>query len=125
MVPKWIKPFFIFSGLVDAILGILFLSIPLEIFKLVNVAPPNHLGYIQFPGCILIIFGIMFFNIAGNPAANKNLIIYGVLLKASYCAVVFSYWLTKGIPAMWVPFAFMDLGFLILFLLAAQALKKA
>ncbi|MBM3248329.1 MAG: hypothetical protein FJZ10_02765 [Candidatus Omnitrophica bacterium] len=124
MVPKWIKPFYIFAGLVDAIFGILFVSIPLEIFKAVNIPPPNHLGYIQFSGCLLIVFGIMFFNIAANPVANRNLIIYGVLLKISYCSVVFSYWLTKGLPSMWVYFAFMDLGFLLMFLLSAKALKK-
>lgn len=123
-IPKWIKPLFITAGLYDGILATLFLIVPVQLFNAANVMLPNHLGYVQFPALLLIIFAIMFFNIARDPIANKNLVLYGILLKFSYCAVVFPYWLVGNIPSIWVPFAFFDLGFLVLFAMALKALKK-
>lgn len=123
-VPKWIKPIFIFAGLYDGVLAILFLAVPIRLFNAANVTPPNHIGYVQFPALLLIAFAIMFFNIAKNPMANRNLILYGILLKLSYCSVVFPHWIMGNIPSIWVPFAFFDLGFLIAFAIASKALKQ-
>ncbi|MFC1703849.1 hypothetical protein ACFL1E_03570 [Candidatus Omnitrophota bacterium] len=123
--PKWIKPFFIVSGLYDGILGLLFLFVPFQLFRLANITPPNHIGYVQFSACLLIVFAMMFFRIASDPLANRNLIEFGILLKVSYCAVVFTHWILQTIPLLWVTFAFFDVAFLALFILAQRALKKA
>jgi len=88
-----------------------------------NIAPPNHVGYVQFPAFLLIIFALMFFNIARDPIANKGLIIYGILLKFEYCSVVFPHWFLKNIPQIWVCFAFLDLAFLFIFVIADKKLK--
>ena len=64
---------------------------------------------------LLVVFAIMFGTIARNPVANRNLIPFGMLLKVSYCTVVFGYWLRGGIPDMWKPWAVADLVFLALF----------
>ncbi|MBU4251803.1 MAG: hypothetical protein KKC39_02785 [Candidatus Omnitrophica bacterium] len=122
--PKWIKPFFVVAGLYDGILGLLFLLVPYQLFKAANVPPPNHVGYVQFPALLLVIFAIMFFNIAKNPLANRSLILYGILLKISYSGVVLFHWFSVNIPPMWVVFAFLDLGFLALFIVARRALGK-
>src|SRR3989338_10962109 len=98
-IPKWIKPLFTVAGLYDSILGILFLITPVKLFNAANVVLPNHIGYVQFPAMLLVVFGIMFLNIARNPRANKNLILYGILLKFSYCAVVFPHWLNGNMPS--------------------------
>ncbi|MBL7131470.1 MAG: hypothetical protein ISS45_08745 [Candidatus Omnitrophica bacterium] len=123
-VPKWIKPLFIVAGLYDGILAALFLIVPTQLFGAANIPLPNHLGYIQFPALLLIVFAIMFFNIARDPIANRNLILYGILLKVAYCGVIFPYWLVGNVPSIWVPFAFFDLGFLIIFIIANMNLKK-
>lgn len=117
-IPRWIKPFFVVAGLYDAILGLLFLIIPLQLFKIANISPPNHTGYVQFPALLLIIFAIMFFNIAKDPISNKNLIMYGILLKLSYCSIVFTYKIMGQMPWMWMPFAYFDLAFLAVFIIA-------
>jgi len=120
---NWIKLLFIIAGIYDGILGILFLIIPLRIYQMAQVTPPNHIGYVQFPALLLIIFAVLFFQIAKDPVINRNLILYGISLKFSYCAVVFPHWWMNDIPFMWVPFAFCDLLFLILFILVYQRLK--
>lgn len=121
--PKWIRPLYIISALYDGILGVLFLVFSLQLFKAVNVVPPNHIGYVQFPALLLIIFAVMFFNIARDPLGNKNLILYGILLKFSYCSVVLYYWMLGSIPSLWVPFAFLDLAFMIAFIFSYKVIK--
>jgi len=123
-VPKWIKPFFVVAGLYDGILGLLFVLVPYQLFKAANVPPPNHVGYVQFPALLLIIFAIMFFNIARNPSANRSLILYGILLKISYSGVVLFHWMSVNIPTIWVVFAFFDLIFLVLFVVAKKVIGQ-
>lgn len=123
-IPKWFKPLYIVAALYDGILGILFLVVPIALFNAANITPPNHIGYVQFPAFLLIVFAIMFFNIARDPVRNKNLILYGILLKLSYCSVVFPHWLTGQMPSIWVPFAFFDLIFLVIFIISARVISK-
>ncbi len=115
---------FYFSAFYDGILGIFFLIFPKSGFDFFNVIYPNHWGYIRFPATILIIFGIMFFQIARHPLANRNMMPYGVLLKFSYSFVIFGYWFTKGLPDMWKPFAVIDFVLGILFIFSYSMLGK-
>jgi hypothetical protein len=122
-LPKWVKSLFIIAGLYDGILGIVFIFMPLQFFNLAHVVPPNHIGYVQFPAMLLIAFAIMFFSIAKDPIKNGNLILYGILLKISYCSVVFAHSMINNIPSIWVLFGYFDLAFLIAFFMAAKAIK--
>ena len=117
-IPKWIRPLFVAIGLYDGVLGIIFLAWPLQLFDLYGVVPPNHIGYVQFPAMLLIVFAIMFFSIARNPVGNRNLILYGILLKFSYCSIILFYWFLHSIPSMWVPFAYFDFACMIAFMFA-------
>jgi hypothetical protein len=105
---KVISILFLLVAAYDGLLGAAFLLAPTYIFQWYGVIPPNHPGYIQFPALLLILFSLMFMQIAGDPARHRNLIPYGVGLKAAYCGVVFSYWFTTGLPSMWKPFALID-----------------
>lgn len=80
---------FVIAALYDGFLGLAFLFAGPQLFDLFNVTPPNHFGYVQFPAAILIIFALMFLAVALKPVQNRNLIPYGILLKVSYCGVVF------------------------------------
>ena len=106
MSHKWIKMLYVVAGLYDGILGIAFLFFGGGVFRLFDVTPPNHMGYVQFPALLLLVFAAMFFRIAANPVENRDLILYGCGLKLSYCAVVFWYEITVGIPSMWMPWLY-------------------
>jgi len=93
----------------------------LPLFDWFGVTPPNHVGYVQFPALLLLIFAAMFWRIAQDPAGNRALIPYGISLKVAYCALVFWYQLTSAVPFMWVPWAWLDLGFIVLFVIAWKA----
>ena len=125
MIAQWIKPFFVIAGLYDGVLGIAFLFFSGAIFQAFGVEPPNHPAYVQFPALLLLIFAGIFFRIARDPVGNRDLIFYGVWLKAAYSGTAFWYQLVGGIPFMWIPWAWADLVFLVLFLVAWRSLGQA
>lgn len=120
-----ISIFFVIAGLYDGLLGGFFLFAHEAVYRWQGVKLPNHPGYVQFPAALLIVFGIMFLAVAKDPIRNRNLIPYGVLLKASYVGTVAYYWFTTGLPDMWKPFCVADFVFMLLFIWAWRALGKA
>lgn len=119
-----ISGLFMIIALYDGILGAAFLLAPLSLFTWYGVTPPNHPGYVQFPALLLIVFAAMFLQIALDPDNNRRLIPYGVCLKIAYSGIVFKYWFTTGIPAMWKPFAVLDAVTAVLFVWAYMSLGK-
>jgi hypothetical protein len=115
MNARLISALFLLTALYDGVLGLVFLAAPSAVFQWADVPPPNHLGYVQFPAALLVIFGLMFLSVARDPFVHRDLMIYGILLKASYSGLVFWYWFTTGIPGLWKPFAVIDLVTAILF----------
>lgn len=105
-------------------LGLLFLLATPWIFNALSIAPPNHLGYAQFPALLLALFAVMFAGIACDPWANRVLIPYGMGLKVSYCAVVGYHAMFGSIPAIWTWFGWIDLVQLILFVAAFRTLGR-
>ena len=119
----WLSLLFYVGALYDGILGIGFLLFSTSLFDLFQVTPPNHVGYVQFPGALLLVFGLMYLQIGRDPVRNRNLIPYGIGLKICYCAVVFWHWFRTGIPGMWKPWAIADIVFGLLFLWAYLYLR--
>jgi hypothetical protein len=121
---KWTKVLFVASGIYDLSLGAAFLLFGLQLFQVAGVTPPNHIGYIQFPALLLILFGIMFLCIARDPGARREWIPFGMGLKFAYFGVVFWHELHGGVPMLWIPWAWADLAFFFLFLAAWRRLRK-
>jgi hypothetical protein len=117
-----IAALFLIAALYDGGLGAAFLLAPGLVYRLGDVAPPNHWAYVQFPAALLLIFALMFVAVARDPIKNRGLIIYGFLLKLSYCGMVFWHWFTAGIPDLWKPFAVIDLVMGALFLWSYRVL---
>ena len=115
MKTGWIKSIFLIGGLYDAVLGMIFLAASGRIFAAFQVTPPNHPAYVQFPALLILLFGIMFLQIASDPLRFRSMMPYAVGLKVAYCGIVFYYQITQGLPFMWIPFAWTDLVFLVLF----------
>ena len=116
-----IKTIFYIAAIYDGFFGVMGILSPNFAFDLFEVEPPNHPGYVQFPAILLLIFGAMFLQIARDPIANRGLMRYGIALKVGYSGLIFYYLLTTGVPGMWVPWAWIDLGFLIVFILCWNA----
>jgi hypothetical protein len=122
MKREWISPFFIVAAAYDVILGLLFLLAYGPVYQRFGITLPNHPGYIQFAAGVVAIFGIGFWYVARAPERNRDIIKLGVLLKLTYASVVLGWWFRGQMPVMWVPFAWIDLAFLLAFLAALRAL---
>ncbi len=120
-----IRALFVVAGLYDGILGLAFIVAPYDIFAFFAVEPPNHVAYVQFPALLLLIFAWLFFLVASDPLRYRHLIPFGWGLKVSYSGLAFYHEWTTGIPAMWIPWAWADLVFLVLFIAAWASLKRA
>ena len=119
MKSDWRRWLLYVAAIYDGLFGLIFFFCWPQLYAHFQITPPNHDGYVRFPALLLIIFGVMFLQIARDPDRNRNLIPYGIALKVAYAGLVFWYQLaTPGIPAMWIPWAWCDLGFLVLFILA-------
>lgn len=121
---KIVSLLFYIAALYDFGFGIIFLFAGERIFSSLHVTAPNHWGYIQFPALVMLIFAVMFYQVAQKPEQNRNLIPYGVMLKFSYASVIFWHWSTGSVPAVWKPFAIADLLFLVGFLWAMNHIAK-
>jgi len=118
MTLSTVRLLFAVAGLYDFLIGLVFLFFGPQLFEATGVPPPNHWAYIQFGSLLLIIFGIMFFAVAHDPVANRNLMPFGMLLKLSYAGLVAYYWVTTDCPMLFKPFALIDAVMFVLFLLA-------
>lgn len=116
---RWtVRLLFAIAGTYDFIIGLTFLFFGPQLFDATGVPHPNHWGYVQFGALLLIIFGTMFFAVAHDPVANRNLIPYGMLLKISYAGLVAYYWVASDCPSLFKPFAIIDAAMFVLFLLS-------
>ena len=124
MKSSWIKPVFIIAALYDFVLGVFFLVMWKRVYAHFHVTLPNHDGYVQFAAMLVAIFGVGFWCVAKDPARNRDIITMGVLLKVAYCTVVLGHHFFGSIPNVWVPFAWCDLVFLVVFVMALRALPS-
>lgn len=123
----WIKYLFAFVGCVEFAVGLSFIFLPGLIFQFSGIAPVSP-EYVQLPAYLIMVFGLMMFQIARNPVGNREMIIYPVLFKASFIGVVFYNHLFGRISLLWIVFVGFDLvyvaGFIIArFILAKEAAK--
>jgi hypothetical protein len=119
----WIKILFYIAAVYDFVIGSAFLIAGERIFDATGVPQPNHWGYIQFGSLLLMVFGLMFVTVAINPGRNRNLIPFGILLKASYSGLVGYYWSRTGVPWLFKPFFVIDLVMLVLFVIAYFSIR--
>jgi hypothetical protein len=96
-----------------------------QVFRFAGITAPNHWGYVHFAAGLLAIFGCMFLMIARRPVQNRNLVIYGILLKLCYVATVGWHWSHGGIPDLWKYFAAADVVFGLLFIWSLGPLRTA
>jgi hypothetical protein len=109
---------FLVAGLYDFLIGLTFLFFGAPLLEWAGSKEPNHWGYLQFAALQLIIFGTMFLAVARDPVGNRNLIVYGLMLKVSYVSMVGYYMAQGACPFLFQPFAVIDIVMFVLFLWA-------
>ena len=118
-----VKLLYSIAAAYDGLLGLAFIVAGPTLFAIAQVTPPNHWGYVHFAAALLVVFGVMFRQIARDPKRYWELIPYGILLKVSYVGTVVWHWLGEGLPDIWKLFAAADLIFLFLFVASYRSLS--
>jgi hypothetical protein len=121
---KTVTTLFTVAAIYEGLLGLAFLFAAGPIFRWADITPPNHWGYVQFPGALLLIFALMFLSIAESPREKRKLIPYGIMLKLAYIFIVGCHWIGDGVPTMWKVFAGIDVLFALAFVWAYRATKR-
>lgn len=99
---EFFKLFFTVIGVYDLLLGGSFALFYKNIFAYLNIALPNHPGYIFVPALFIVSGGIGEFLIAKNPLRNVDLAIVRLLMKLSFAFAVFYSYFKFGIPAIFL-----------------------
>ena len=118
MKARWVRPLFMFAGLYDVVLGLVFFVAFKPIYERFMIPLPNHDAYVQLPAALIAIFGIGFWFVSRSPERNRDLVTLGVLMKLAFSSIVLSYAFRDAIPAMWVPLGWIDVGFMVAFIAA-------
>jgi len=110
---KTIKAIFLISAWYDILLGIIFGLFFKPIYQSFGVELPNHAGYIQLSALYIFVFGIGFYLIYKNPVQ-----------KLAFFVVAIGHLVLDTIPSIYIPFAILDILFVLLFVPAYLGLKK-
>jgi small multidrug resistance pump len=113
MVRPWIRPFLIVAAVYDLVLGAAYFLAYKLLYAQFGVELPNHAGYVHLCAALIFIFGVGFWLAARDPVRNRDLIKLGALMKIAFAGVVFGHLIFASVPAMYVPFATLDLVFLV------------
>lgn len=101
-VKDFFKLFFKVVGVYDVLLGGSFVLFYKNIYAYLNIALPNHPGYIFVPALFIIAGGIGEFLIARNLLRNVDLAIVRLLMKLSFALAVFYSYFKFGVPAIFM-----------------------
>ncbi len=121
---KTIKAVFLVSAWYDILLGIIFGLFYQPVYQSFGIEFPNHSGYIQLSALYIFIFGIGFYLVYKNPVQNREIIILGILMKLAFFIVAIGHLILDTIPSIYIPFAIIDILFVLFFVPAYLGLKK-
>lgn len=96
------KLFFITVGVYDVLLGGSFALFYKEIYTYLNIALPNHPGYIFVPALFIVAGGAGEFLIARNLLRNIDLAMLRLLMKLSFVIAVFYSYFRFGISPIFI-----------------------
>lgn len=111
----WIRGAYWLGAAYNVVIGLAVIVLGNSLFERFEVPPPNHPGYYEYPAIMLLIFGVLFAQIACDPVRNRWMMIYGIALKAASSGLILYHYFVDGVPGFLIPFAFADVGFLVLF----------
>lgn len=119
--PGW-RPFFLIAGLYDALLGLAFLFFGEDILDWVGMDLPPHIAYIQLAAVFILVQGLSYLLVFTHPTRYLGVVMIGVVYKVAYSGLALWYLVIGELPsAFFIPWALIDVVFLIGFLLFLRA----
>lgn len=109
---KQVRVLYCGAGLYDIVIGLLFVLVAPRLYVMLGVTPPE-LFYVHSAGALLVLFGVMCWQIAMNPVRWRFLILYAMGVKAVYCISIFVHFSLGTLPWVWLVPGIVDLILLV------------
>jgi hypothetical protein len=114
---KFYKALFIVAAAYDLFLGLVFFLFYKNIYDIFNIQLPDP-AYAHLLAAFVFVQGISYYFVYLNLKQNIDIVKVGVVYKTIYATVAFYYWAIGGLPhPMFALFGFLDLIFVVLFML--------
>ena len=128
VVSGW-RLFFLVACFYDVLLGLAFLVAGDSILSTIGMTLPPHVAYIQLAAVFILVQGVSYWFPFRDPLGNLSIVKVGVAYKAAYAGLAVWYLAIGALPSLFfIPWAVIDLGFLVgfvLFLRSASRLAPA
>ena len=114
--------FFLVACLYDVLLGLGFLVAGEAILSAIDMPLPPDIAYIQLAAIFILIQGLSYWFPFRDPLGNLGIVKVGVMYKLGYAGLAFYYLALDTLPSpFFIPWAVIDMGFLIGFVLFLRA----
>jgi len=115
---RFFRGMFMVATWYDLLLGFAFFLFYAQIYSLFKIEPPDNPSYVHLAAAFVFVQGIAYYFVYLNLERNIDIVKIGVIYKAVYTGVAFYHWAAGTLPhPMFALFGFLDLVFLLLFLL--------
>jgi hypothetical protein len=122
------KPYrnlFLIAALYDFILGFCFFVFWRFIFDhILKIPYPNYPAFYQAAAAFIFAMGLGFYFVYLNMYRNIDIVKLGIVFKLFYTGVAFYYVFVENMPWIFAVFDFLDLIFVVFFILFLRDVKK-
>lgn len=121
---KFYRGMFLVATGYDLLLGFVFFLFYKSIYSVFSIELPNSPSYLQLSAAFVFVQGLLYYFVYRNLKRNIDIVKVGVAYKTVYTGVAFYYWAIGGLPhPMFALFGFLDLIFIVLFVLYLRDYK--
>lgn len=122
---KVYRNLFLIAALYDFILGFaFFFFLPFFFEKIFGIAAPIYPAFYQGGAAFVFVMGVGFFFVYLNMYRNVDIVKVGIIFKSVYSALAFYYVFIENMPWIFSIFGFLDLVFIVLFILFLRDFKR-
>ena len=107
------------------LLGVAFVLFGEQILGAIDMELPPHIAYIQLAAVFIFVQGFSYLLPFRDPLGNLGIVRVGVVYKAAYAGLALWYLAIGALPSVFfIPWAIIDLGFLVGFVLFLRAARR-
>jgi hypothetical protein len=122
---KGYRNLFLVAALYDFVLGFFFfLFWPFIFDHILKIPYPNYLAFYQAAAAFIFNMGIGFYFVYRNMYRNIDIVKVGIAFKLFYTGLAFFYVFVEKMPWILALFGFLDLIFIVFFVLFLRAVRK-
>jgi hypothetical protein len=92
--------------------------------SILNIPPPTYPAFYQGGAAFVFVMGVGFYLVYRDMYRNRDIVKLGIIFKSVYTALAFFHVFVKDMPWIFSIFGFLDLIFIVFFIIFLRAIKK-